>query len=129
MDAPVGTRDRARRFRREMTFTERKLWARLRRRALGGLHFRRQHPFGRFVLDFYCDAVRLAVEVDGGIHRLEARQIDDALRDLWLEERFVRVLRIPANLVVNDPDKVERLILVEARKPFTRRETRTVSPQ
>ncbi|MDQ0466487.1 very-short-patch-repair endonuclease [Caulobacter ginsengisoli] len=129
MDAPAKTRDRAHKFRREMTFTEKKLWTRLRRNALGGLHFRRQHPFGRFVLDFYCDAVRLAVEVDGGIHNLETKQIDDALRDMWLAERHIRVLRIPSNLVVNDPARVEVMILAEAAKPFTRSPGRTLSPQ
>lgn len=129
MDAPAKTRARARRLRRELTFTEKKLWARIRRGALGGLHFRRQHPFGRFVLDFYCDAVRLAIEVDGGIHNLDSKQIDDALRDMWLAEREVRVLRIPDSMLLNHPDLVEAMILTEAAKPFKRSPGRTHSLQ
>ena len=129
MDAPAKTRTRARRLRRNLTFTEKKLWARIRRGALGGLHFRRQHPFGRFVLDFYCDAVRLAVEVDGGIHDLESKQLDDALRDAWLAEREVRVLRISDKLLLSRPEQVDALILAEAAKPFRRSPGRTMSPQ
>jgi very-short-patch-repair endonuclease len=129
MDAPAKTRARAKKFRRDLTYTEARLWTRIRRGALGGLHFRRQHPFGRFVLDFYCDQVRLAVEVDGGIHQLEARQIDDALRDIWLAEHRIRVLRIPSKWVTDCPDRVDALILAEAAKPFERPKVRTVSPQ
>lgn len=129
MDAPAKTRNRARRLRRDLTYTEKKLWARIRRGALGGLHFRRQHPFGRFVLDFYCDAVRLAVEVDGGIHNLESKQLDDALRDAWLNERRIRVLRISDILLINHPDRVDALILAEAAKRFERPSARTVSQQ
>ena len=129
MDASAKTRSRARQLRRQMTFSEVVLWKLLRRGGLEGLHFRKQHPFGRFVLDFYCDEVRLAVEVDGGIHKLEAKRVDDVERDAWLAERRVRVLRIPSGLAVHDPNRVKGLILAAAAKSFERPWGRTASAQ
>jgi very-short-patch-repair endonuclease len=127
MDASRNTLKRAKRQRRRPTYTEAKLWTCVRRNALEGLHFRRQHPFGRFVLDFYCDAARLAVEVDGGIHNLPEKQAVDALRDAWLGERGIRVLRLPAEWVVSKPNEVRRLILEAAALQVRRTATRTVS--
>lgn len=103
-----------------MTYSEVSLWALLRRKGVQGLHFRKQHPFGRFVLDFYCAEIRLAVEVDGGIHDLPANRAKDIERDAWLAERHVRVLRIPSGLPVHDPNHVKSLILAAAAKPFER---------
>ena len=64
-----------------MTPSEAVLWRALRANRFQGLRFRRQHPFGPYILDFYCDAAKLAVEVDGGFHLLEDRQLLDAERD------------------------------------------------
>jgi very-short-patch-repair endonuclease len=129
MDAPLRTRNRARRLRRQLTYTEAVLWIQLRRGGLGGLHFRKQHPFGRYVLDFYCDSARLAVEVDGGIHELACNQAQDAERDRWLAEQRIRVLRIPANWVVSYPNRVGAMILAAAAQPVELPWARTVSPQ
>jgi len=78
-----------------MTPPELRLWSELRRRP-DGLKFRRQHPIGPFVLDFYCDAAGLAVEVDGLSHEVEGHPERDACRDAWLARRGVTVLRIAA---------------------------------
>ena len=67
MHAEGGVRARAKRLRRMMTLPQVKLWFQLRANRLEGLHFRRQHPEGRYILDFYCDRARLCVEVDGYI--------------------------------------------------------------
>ncbi len=58
----------ARELRRNMNQTEWRLWSRLRVRQLAGWKFRRQHPLGRHILDFYCIEKKLAVEADGGQH-------------------------------------------------------------
>ena len=58
----------ARRLRKEMTGTERVLWEELRMERLDGLHFRKQHPENRFILDFYCAKLKLCIEVDGPVH-------------------------------------------------------------
>src|SRR4030095_1310021 len=55
-------------FRKEMTPAEQVLWDALRGRQLAGLKFRRQHPFGSYILDFCCVEKRLVVEADGGVH-------------------------------------------------------------
>ena len=60
---------------------------------LAGASFRRQHPAGPYVLDFYCARLRIAVEVDGGGHGHFAGAKKDAHRDAWLRENSVLVLR------------------------------------
>lgn len=60
--------DRARKLRRQQTPAEAKLWACLRNRQVAGLKFRHQHPIGPYIVDFFCAARRLVVEVDGDSH-------------------------------------------------------------
>jgi very-short-patch-repair endonuclease len=81
----------AQQLRRELTPAERVLWEALRSRQVGGLRFRRQHAVGPFVLDFYCPAARLIIEVDGSVHDQQAEQ--DAARTEHLEAYGLRVLR------------------------------------
>ncbi|WP_343698297.1 endonuclease domain-containing protein [Caulobacter sp.] len=80
------------------------LWHALRRGGLDGLKFRRQHPIGPYVLDFYCAALRLAVEVDGYNHCIGSRPRRDAVRDQWLSSQGVRTLRLPAHEVMRSVD-------------------------
>jgi very-short-patch-repair endonuclease len=81
----------AKELRRSMTVEEKILWQRLRANRLEGLHFRRQQIIGNYVVDFYCHAAALVVELDGGIH---ARQIErDRERDEELVSRGMQVLR------------------------------------
>ena len=96
MDAPKRTVTLARRLRKSMTPPEMRLWAMLRRHAVEGYRFRRQHPIGPYILDFYCDRAKLAVEVDGVDHGLGDHPARDERRDRWLGERGVETLRIPA---------------------------------
>src|SRR5881394_3674403 len=63
--------DRARLLRKKATEPERILWRHLRNRNFAGYKFRRQHPLGSYVLDFYCPAAKLALEFDGGGHLSE----------------------------------------------------------
>ena len=81
---PTGA-NLARELRRDSTFPERLLWSRLRNRGLFGLKFRRQHPIGPFVIDFYCRESSLAVELDGRSH--EGRESYDDARTDWLESQ------------------------------------------
>ncbi len=82
---------RARQLRSTMTDAERTLWRALRRKQLDGHRFRRQHPIGRYIVDFFCPEAKLIVELDGGQH---AEQADyDADRTEWLEARGYRVVR------------------------------------
>lgn len=85
------TRKHARELRRAMTPIEAILWQRLRSRRLAGLKFRRQHPIGPFITDFYCAERKLVIEIDGDSHAEKARY--DASRTAWLEEQGIRVIR------------------------------------
>ncbi len=86
--------ERAKELRRNMTPAETKLWAALRRNQLDGFHFRRQQIIDGFIVDFYCHAVGLVVEVDGPIHD-KAEQVEyDAERERVLEARGLHVLRV-----------------------------------
>ena len=92
--------ERAKELRRNMTEAEAILWQQLRGNRLNGLHFRRQQVIDGFIVDFYCHAAGLVVEVDGGIH---AGQADcDVERDCVLAERGLRVLRVTNEDVRND---------------------------
>jgi very-short-patch-repair endonuclease len=90
----------ARQFRKEPTQSEDVLWQALRGRKLEGYKFRRQQPIGSFVVDFFCPAAKLIVEVDGGIHESQ-RELDKARQEL-LESLGLWFVRLPSNLVEND---------------------------
>jgi len=99
----------ARRLRRRLTDAERALWRNLRDRQLDGHKFRRQHPLGRFVVDFVCLEERLVVELDGGQHAL--RKNADTARTAWLNREGYRVLRFWNNEVLRNTDGVLAEIL------------------
>ncbi len=91
-------------LRRQSTPAEEYLWQALRNRKLHGLRFRRQHPVGRFILDFFCPACKLVIELDGGIH---TQQIDyDAIRTQEMEAYGYHVIRFENQQVLNDLDSV-----------------------
>ncbi len=96
-----------------MTLPEVLLWRELRQRP-GGLKFRRQHPAGRYVLDFFCAKLALAVEVDGLVHDCREVAEKDERRDLWLRNMGIIVLRFPAKQVLDDVVSVVEAILAEA---------------
>ncbi len=79
-------------LRRTMTRPERMLWNAIRRSQRNGLHFRRQQIAGDFILDFYCDAARLAIELDGTSHDLSGER--DESRDGELARMGIAVVRI-----------------------------------
>ena len=100
--APNRTIANARRLRRDLSLPEALLWEQLRGERLEGLRFRRQHPLGPYVLDFYCASARLAVEIDGSHHDTETQMRHDNCRDDWLSSEGVRVLRIAAVDILDD---------------------------
>lgn len=104
------TVEKARKLRRALSPPEIALWQWLRGRP-GALKFRRQHPAGPYVLDFYCPSTRLAIEVDGSGHDIAEQVAHDARRDAWLSAQGISVLRIKAADVLGDLDPVTRLIL------------------
>jgi very-short-patch-repair endonuclease len=99
-----------------MSLPEVLLWLGLKARRLEGLHFLKQHPIGPYVLDFYCDEAKLAVEVDGGSHSFDDQLRLDATRDDWMAGQGIRTLRIPAVEVLECVDGALSTILSEARR-------------
>lgn len=102
MAKPVPKVALARQFRKAPTPPEWLLWERLKSRDVSGFAFRRQHPVGPYILDFYCARARLAIEIDGGMH--DAGR--DAARDRWLAVKEIQTYRIPAAEVFRDADGV-----------------------
>ncbi|MCL4671388.1 MAG: DUF559 domain-containing protein [Sphingomonadaceae bacterium] len=100
----------ARRLRREMSLPEVLLWQQLKGKP-SGLKFRKQHPFGNLVLDFFCAEKRIAIEIDGMAHDVGDRPQRDFARDRWLASQKIDVLRIPASEVLGDPVAAAEAIL------------------
>jgi len=106
---------RARRHRQALTGAEVGLWVRLKGRKLEGYHFRRQHPVGPFILDFYCTEAKLAIELDGYTHEVGDAPAYDARRDAWLLARGIETLRIGPEFS-KSPDAVADFVLMEVRR-------------
>ncbi|NJM48782.1 MAG: endonuclease domain-containing protein [Alkalinema sp. RU_4_3] len=98
----------ARSLRDNMTPAEELLWSALRNKQLLGLRFRRQHAVGNFILDFYCPAYKLAIEVDGSVH--DDRQTEDAVRTQKLEQHNYQVLRFHNEEILHDLTQVLQCI-------------------
>ena len=103
---------RCRTLRRTMTDAERKLWSILRGRQLAGLSFRRQHPLGPYVADFYCPTLKLVIEVDGGQHASDVGKSPDRKHTTWLQQHGVQVLRYWNNDVLREIESVTRDIAI-----------------
>lgn len=112
INGPRETLKRARKLRSEMSLPETMLWRVLRQRP-DGFKFRRQHPAGIYILDFYCPAVRLAIEVDGRTHDGQQAAQQHAARSNFLRSQHVATLRIPATAIMtNLENAVMRIIEV-----------------
>jgi very-short-patch-repair endonuclease len=100
--------ERARQLRKNLTDTERFVWARLRSRRFTGYKFRRQMPIGPYIVDFICLERRLVLELDGGQH---VKQMDyDAKRTRWLESQGFEVLRFWDHEALQDRETVAEVI-------------------
>ncbi|MBD8873346.1 DUF559 domain-containing protein [Rhodanobacter sp. DHB23] len=114
---PTRTREQSRGLRRSATDAEQKLWFHLRGGRLNNLKFRRQHPIPPYVVDFYCEARKLVVELDGSQHD----ETVDRARTKFLESCGLMVLRYWDNDVLQQTEAVLEAILGIA-------ENRTLTP-
>lgn len=115
MSVKATTVKRARQLRRKMTLPEVLLWKIL-RTSPDGLKFRRQHPVGRYVLDFYCPDSRTAIEIDGMVHDMDDNPEHDAARDAWLLGEGIAVVRIPAREVLRSVNDAAEAIVAACRQ-------------
>ncbi|WP_342360363.1 endonuclease domain-containing protein [Terrarubrum flagellatum] len=97
-------REFAKTQRTTMSAAERVIWNAVRAGRLDGWKFKRQIPFGRYVVDFVCFEARLIVETDGPMHDSDDARRHDARRDAFLRSEGFSVLRLPNNLVLGAPD-------------------------
>jgi very-short-patch-repair endonuclease len=98
----------ARILRKNMTFYEKLLWARLKGKKIRGLRFRRQHPIDIFIVDFYCHEAKLVIEIDGEIHELQ-KDYDEG-RSAEMERFDIKVIRFTNDDVKNNIGEVIKII-------------------
>lgn len=107
---------RARALRRNATWAERLLWRWLRDRRFAAYKFRRQHPVGKYVLDFYCEEARLVIELDGAQHGFPQQRDRDRLRDQELEHIGIKTLRFWNSRLRRDQECVRDTIFRELQE-------------
>ena len=105
---------RARSLRNNATGAEKLLWTKLNRRQIGGQKFRRQHPLGPFILDFYCVDLKYCIELDGDHHGRESVRLKDERRSQYLAAQGVTVSRFWNNDIFDNLDGVVETIFCEA---------------
>jgi very-short-patch-repair endonuclease len=103
-----------------MTQPEIMLWSRLKGCGADKPIFRRQFAYGTMVLDFYCPAALLAVEINGSSHWDEEKREKDEVRDSWLARRGIAVLRIGAHAVFSDLSRVADGVILRAEELIRR---------
>jgi len=103
-------------LRKNMTEAEKKVWKELRNRNLSGYKFRRQHPVGQYIVDFYCPGRGLIIEIDGGIHNEPEKQEKDQNRQAELDRLGLKVIRFTNEEVRNDMENVMLKIEQELKK-------------
>jgi len=96
----------AQNLRKNQTDAEQILWSKLRSQRLSGFKFRRQHPVDNYILDFYCNEVQLAIEIDGGQHAEKEIINKDNQRTALLNQKGIRVIRYWNNDVFENIDDV-----------------------
>ncbi len=97
-------------LRTNMPKPEEILWQRIRRKQLG-VKFRRQHGIGRYIVDFYCAELNLAIEIDGDSHFSDEGKEKDTIRDAFIEALGIKVLRFTNEEVMKQTESVlERII-------------------
>ena len=101
-------------LRNNSTSAESTLWLLIKGKQLDGRKFQRQHSVGYYVLDFYCPAEKLAIELDGEAHFTDAGLEHDKIRSKFINDLGIRIVRFENFEVFEDPDGV----LEKIRKHF-----------
>ncbi len=99
-----------------MTEVEGILWERLRDSQLDGLRFRRQHPLGHYIADFYCHELRLVIELDGGVHHEKIQLQRDTERDALMKRNGLSVLRFDNERILKNLEGVLEAIKEHANR-------------
>jgi len=111
-----GDKVLARQLRRDMTPAEIVLWKYLRHKG-SGFRFRRQHPIGPYVMDFYCYELNLCIELDGDVHEVPMADTHDEIRTEYLNQQGITVLRFSNETVYRNVDAILMCITKYAEHP------------
>jgi very-short-patch-repair endonuclease len=114
-------------LRHRSTDAERALWRALKAKRLAVFKFRRQHPAGRYVLDFYCACARLVVEADGGQHFTVEGKTRDAVRTAYVESEEIAVMRFTDREILLEREHVVEAIWSAVMKRLEARRAREVA--
>ena len=111
----------SRQLRVNMTEAEQKLWYRIRRKQINNWQFYRQKPLGPYIVDFYCPAAGLVIELDGSQHFVEEHRLADQQRDLYLTKQGLQVLRFDNRQVLLEMEAVLEVIRqIPPSPPFSK---------
>ena len=100
----------AKKLRENQTQAEEKLWLAVKNNQLEGYKFRRQHPLSIYVADFYCHALKLVVEIDGGYHLTEEQQLLDEKRTSDIEFQGLKVIRFTnEEIMLKLPEVIDKI--------------------
>ena len=110
---------RSKTLRKNVTDAEKLLWHRLRNRKVEGCKFRRQHPIGKYIADFYCHEKRLVVEIDGSVHHKSEILENDLNRTAVFNQYGIDVIRFTNEEVLNYVDNVLRVIAMKLAERTT----------
>jgi len=108
--------DHARALRQSSGRAEERVWAALRGGKIDGHKFRRQHPVGPYFVDFACDRLRLIIEIDGGVHRLDEVAARDLERQQTLEALGWTVIRVTNDQAYEAPERLIEAVKTQARR-------------
>jgi very-short-patch-repair endonuclease len=99
-----------RQFRKSQTEAEKELWRLIINKKINGLKFRRQHPLGNYIADFYCHEKRLVIEVDGENHDTNEQAKRDNERTIVMNRSNITVIRFRNEEVLHDSKQVIKMI-------------------
>ena len=108
--------DRARALRQSSGSAEERVWSAVRGGRIDGHRFRRQHPVGSYFADFACDPLRLIIEIDGGVHRLDEVAARDLERQQALEALGWTVIRVTNDQVYEAPERLIEAVRLHAQR-------------
>ncbi len=109
----------AKKLRKTQTEAEKILWLKLNKNQISGLHLRRQHPINKFIVDFYCPKIKLAIEIDGSIHDIPEFHNHDLGRSDILNDFGIKVIRFTNEQIINETDYTVNQIEEISKKLLT----------
>ena len=99
-----------RELRNNSTPEEAVLWTQIKSRKIKGYKWRRQHPIGEYILDFYCPEAKLCIELDGAAHFSYSWAREDNIRTSFLNSKGIKVIRFENRLIWDNIDGVIEII-------------------